>query len=323
MKIRCGLMFFLITLMFGCPVFAYPEMPVIVEYKDGGIIGKSIVELGGSGGENEKIVKRPVLLEFEHSDHGLGFGKMVWDGKKVINFRAAIHPAERFSIYPYHVRVIVYDPQNKAVRSEDANIGVTWQNYPWNGPSLFHFWNPAIDGTAIHQIPLTRLSENPFGKWTVVFYKDMNFGGDHWHWETLGKYTFEIIDGTAKAKQDTYVIDANKNCVFLNQNENIAEKAVRIPLRLNTRYMANVSGQAFFSAQTGSEADPMPGVVLFYSDNTQDGFGTLYRVIKPGESVEFTTPNEDKENVFLLAFVMDFWPASTNTGSYTLQVEQR
>ncbi|MDA8127025.1 MAG: hypothetical protein M0009_17790 [Deltaproteobacteria bacterium] len=126
--------------------------------------------------------------------------------------------------------------------------------------------------------------------------------------------------GTGFAEQ--YPIDPQKNCLFLGKPFNPAEKAVKVKLAMNTRYRVGLSGEAFLSNQTGAEADPLPGVVLFYATNEQDGFATLYRVLKPGETIRFTTPNEEDPNVFLLAFVMDYWEQSINTGKYVLTVDK-
>jgi hypothetical protein len=122
---------------------------------------------------------------------------------------------------------------------------------------------------------------------------------------------------------EQYRIDTNKNCLFLNKDASIQGKAVNVKLDMNTKYRITLSGEGFFSNQTGSKADPMPGVVLFYATNEQDGFATMYRVIKPGETIQFTTPNEDNKNVFLLAFVMDYWHKSKNVGKYLLTVEKK
>jgi hypothetical protein len=123
-------------------------------------------------------------------------------------------------------------------------------------------------------------------------------------------------------KAETYTIDASQNCIFLSQADNIIpKKSVKIKLEMNTRYRVTCSGEGFYSTQTGKDADPMPGVVLFYSTNEEDGFASKYLVLKSGQSIEFTTPNEEPENVFMIAFVMDFWAASPNRGAFTLKVE--
>ncbi len=131
---------------------------------------------------------------------------------------------------------------------------------------------------------------------------------------------FVAIAGTAFAEQ--YVVDAGKNCVFMTQSARVLDRAVKVKLSMNTRYRVSLEGEAFFSNQTGADADPMPGVIIFYATGEQDGFASLYRVLKPGESFRFTTPGEEDHNVFLMAFVMDYWDASANTGKYVLTVDK-
>jgi len=166
-------------------------------------------DLGASGQPTENAVFRPVLMTFKHTNHGLGFGKLIWDGKRQIELSASIAPAQKFSVYPYHVRIVMYDPENKEVRNEHLSIGVTWQNYPWSGPSLMHLWKPGLSGGySLAHKPLSELSKKPFGMWTIVFYKDMNLKGsgsgpDQWKWEPLVKYEFEIIDQTASGNAGT------------------------------------------------------------------------------------------------------------------------
>jgi len=122
---------------------------------------------------------------------------------------------------------------------------------------------------------------------------------------------------------ETYTIDATQNCLFLNQAENnIPQKSVKIKLEMNTRYRVDISGDCFYSGQSGRDADYMSGVVLFYCTNEEDGFKSVYTVLKSGQSIEFTTPNEEPQNLFLIAFVMDYWPESQNRGSYTLKVNK-
>ncbi len=125
------------------------------------------------------------------------------------------------------------------------------------------------------------------------------------------------------AMAQDYRIDAVKNCVFLNQTQDLARTGVKVKMDMNATYVVRVSGQAYQTDQTGGEADPMPGVVVFYADNTQDGYATIYKVLASGDSLEFTTPNVDPDNVFLLAFVMDYWPGSANKGEFILSVEKK
>jgi hypothetical protein len=192
----------LITLLF-CSACGWADTPGDISTGQGMITVKLQKELGLSGNPNEKPVNRPVRISFSHSDHGYGFAKMVWDNKRTIRLEASIKKAgATFPVYPYNIRIVLYDPQNKIIRNEGQNIGLTWQNYEWSGPGFTQTWDPAITSTySIAQKPLTELSANPFGIWTVIFYKDLNLGKDasgniKWGWEPLAKYNFEILDGT-------------------------------------------------------------------------------------------------------------------------------
>jgi hypothetical protein len=130
-----------------------------------------------------------------------------------------------------------------------------------------------------------------------------------------------LMLAAAALQADTFTIDATQNCIFLNQTENnIPKKSVKVKLEMNTRYRVELGGDSFYSNQTGKDADYMSGVVIFYATNEEDGFRSVYQVLKPGQSIEFTTPNEEPDNVFLIAFVIDYWPESINRGAYTLKV---
>jgi hypothetical protein len=98
---------------------------------------------------------------------------MVWDNKRTIRLEASIKKAgANFPVYPYNVRIVLYDPQNKIIRNEGQNIGLTWQNYEWSGPGLTQTWDPAITFTySIAQKPLTELSANPLASGPLFFIK--------------------------------------------------------------------------------------------------------------------------------------------------------
>jgi hypothetical protein len=191
------LLWFLLLCIFN-PGYAAPG----TFFSDGQWVGyKYQQNLGDSDPPAQSKAVRPVLMTFKHSDHGLGFGKMIWDGKRQIELYANIVQVQPFSVYPYHVRIVLYDPENKEIRNEHLSIGVTWQNYSWSGPSLQHLWKPGLQGGySLAQKPLSELSKQPFGIWKLVFYKDMNLKGtgaaDQWKWEPLAQYEFEITNGS-------------------------------------------------------------------------------------------------------------------------------
>lgn len=130
-----------------------------------------------------------------------------------------------------------------------------------------------------------------------------------------------LMLAAASLKAGTFTIDATQNCIFLNQPENnIPKKNVKVKLEMNARYRVELGGECFYTSQTGKDADYMSGVVIFYATNEEDGFRSVYQVLRPGQSIEFTTPNEEPDNIFLIAFVIDYWAESANRGAYTLKV---
>lgn len=205
-------------------------------FSDGQWLGyKFQRSLGDSDPPAQSTVVRPVVMIFKHTDHGMGFGKLVWDGKRQIELVANITQAQPFPVYPYHVRIVLYDPENKEIRNEHLSIGVTWQNYPWSGPSLQHLWKPGLTGGySLAQKPLNELSRQPFGIWTLVFYKDMNLkatgAANQWKWEPLARYEFEILNqansGPETASQETEV-----NISPLQANEPLTLDGIRFEFR--------------------------------------------------------------------------------------------
>ena len=130
---------------------------------------------------------------------------------------------------------------------------------------------------------------------------------------------------TADEKEQTTVlkVDAVENCLFMPKSQEPKDVAAKIPLKPNRRYTVSVSGEAFLSSHTGRQADPFPGVVLFYCTGGPDGYETKYQVVKSGETIRFRTPNtRHKKYVFLSAFFIDYWPKSKNRGEYQLTVSE-
>ena len=127
----------------------------------------------------------------------------------------------------------------------------------------------------------------------------------------------------ASASRSTLRVDARKHCIDMGQTQRPDEFAAKRPLKRNQRYTVTVEGSAYLSQHRGSKADPMPGVVLFYCTNSQDGYATEYTVLKPGESLSFQTPQaRNADDVFLSAFFLDYWPESENRGEYELTIDE-
>ncbi len=118
-------------------------------------------------------------------------------------------------------------------------------------------------------------------------------------------------------------VDAVENCLFMPVSQEAKDIAARISLKPGQQYSVSVSGEAFLSAHKGRQADPMPGVVLFYCTGGPDGYETKYQVVKSGETIRFRTPNtRRKKDVFLSAFFIDYWPKSKNRGEYQLTISE-
>jgi len=139
----------------------------------------------------------------------------------------------------------------------------------------------------------------------------------------LAVYFLSLFLLTSIVHASEHRIDPVENCFYLNQTENLPEKGVKVMLKLNTTYSLSLKGNAYFSEQTGTESDPMPGVVVFYPTNREDGFDSEYVVLRTGENITFTTPSSEQESVFLIAFCLDYWPKSHNVGEFILKVTPR
>jgi len=129
------------------------------------------------------------------------------------------------------------------------------------------------------------------------------------------------------AQAADYLVDAEKNCIYMTKNESIESRALKVRLTPGVPYTISLSGAAFFSPDTGADADPIPGVILFYSTGEQDGFAVYYRLLAPGEALSFTTPSLASgvlpNDVFLMAFIIDYWQNAVHRGAFTLTVERK
>ncbi len=99
---------------------------------------------------------------------------------------------------------------------------------------------------------------------------------------------------------------------------------LRIDLERGKTYTVTASGEAFMTAETGVDADPFPGVVLFYGTDEEDCYAFRQTVLAPGKSITFRSPWNiaPKSDVFLMAFFLDYSPDADNRGSYTLTIEE-
>ncbi len=115
-------------------------------------------------------------------------------------------------------------------------------------------------------------------------------------------------------------VDARKHCLYLNRPQQPDESIATVPLQADRAYTVSATGQAWLSDEQGHDADPMPGVVLFYCSQAQDGYATQYVVLRSGETLKFHSPGGKPEHRFLSAFFLDDWPESGNRGAYELSV---
>ena len=117
------------------------------------------------------------------------------------------------------------------------------------------------------------------------------------------------------------IVDAQQHCLFMTKKQRPDKKTARFNLLPNRRYHVQVSGSAFLSSDTGQKSDPIPGAVVFYCTNEQDGFATKTDIIRPGDEISFTTPKQEGNDLFLSAFFIDYWPESDNRGQYELAIQ--
>ncbi|WP_422928062.1 RNA polymerase sigma factor [Singulisphaera sp. PoT] len=127
----------------------------------------------------------------------------------------------------------------------------------------------------------------------------------------------------------TVKVDAVKHCVYLPRvgfkpGNRPRDGAVRLDLERGKFYKVEVSGEAFMSHHLGNNADPFPGVVLYYGEDAEDGYAARQKILAPGQSVTFRTPwvIEPKDEVFLLAFFLSDWTREDHRGGYTLTITE-
>jgi hypothetical protein len=120
-------------------------------------------------------------------------------------------------------------------------------------------------------------------------------------------------------------VDPKKHCLYIGipPYKGCDNGTLRIDLEKGVTYTVRCSGQAFMSTETGDDADPYPGVFLGYQTNEEDCHAIRYAILKPGETITFTTPTclAAEEDVFAVAFFVQAWQhrtAAAQRGSYTL-----
>jgi hypothetical protein len=136
-------------------------------------------------------------------------------------------------------------------------------------------------------------------------------------------------DGKGGKKEIT--VDPTKHCIYmpgwksLTADERPNDGVLRIDLERGKTYTVTAAGEAFMTDSTGNDADPFPGVVLFYGTDEEDGYAIRQNVLAPGRSITFKTPwlINPKDDVFLMAFFLGGSPDDPKRGSYTLTIEEK
>jgi len=144
-----------------------------------------------------------------------------------------------------------------------------------------------------------------------------------------GNLVVDWIPADGKSGKKKITVDPARHCIYLSMmslkaSDRPNDGVLRIDLERGKTYMVTASGEAFMSDQTGVDADPFPGVVLLYGTDEEDCYAIRQIVLAPGKSITFRSPwNIDpKDDVFLQAFFLDYWPEADNRGSYTLTIEE-
>ena len=138
-------------------------------------------------------------------------------------------------------------------------------------------------------------------------------------------------DGKGGKKEIT--VDPTKHCIYmpgpksLTPDERPNDGLLLIDLERGKTYTVTAAGEAFMTDSTGNDADPFPGVVLFYGTDEEDGYAIRQIVLAPGKSVTFRSPwniapTGGRSDVYLQAFFLDPAPNDPNRGSYTLTIEE-
>ena len=138
-------------------------------------------------------------------------------------------------------------------------------------------------------------------------------------------------DGMGGKKE--FTVDPTKHCIYmpgsksLTPDERPNDGLLFIGLERGKTYTVTAAGEAFMTDHTGVDADPFPGVVLFYGTDEEDCYAIRQTVLAPGKSVTFRSPWNiapigGRSDVYLQAFFLDPAPNDPNRGSYTLTIEE-
>lgn len=119
-------------------------------------------------------------------------------------------------------------------------------------------------------------------------------------------------------------VDPKKHCIFVTETEkSVRTGALRFDLERGVTYTFQASGEAFMTSQTGVDADPFPGLMLYYPTDEEDCYAWRMAVLRPGDKVTFKTPwlIKPDDEVFALAFFLAITP-DEHRGSYKLAIKK-
>jgi RNA polymerase sigma factor (sigma-70 family) len=142
-----------------------------------------------------------------------------------------------------------------------------------------------------------------------------------------GNLIVDWIPVKVEVEKVEITVDAVRHCVHLaemsvKRDSRPNDGAVRLDLERGKTYTVTAAGEAFMTSQTGSDADPFPGVVLIYGTDEEDGYAIRQTILAPGKSITFRTPwaINPEDEVNLIAFFLDLSPQTQKRGGYTLSV---
>jgi RNA polymerase sigma factor (sigma-70 family) len=148
-----------------------------------------------------------------------------------------------------------------------------------------------------------------------------------------GHMIVDWIPTDGKGGKREISVDPTKHCIYmpgsksLTADERPNDGVLHIDLERGKFYKVTAAGEAFMTDHTGPDADPFPGVVLFYGTDEEDCYAIRQTVLAPGKSVTFRSPwniapTPGGSGVYLQAFFLDPAPNDPNRGSYTLTIEE-